>query len=274
MPKKRMRGICAECQQPYFGFSLKYCSRKCGGTDLKRKAQHSIKMKKWFAENKEEFRAIKKASYPEDRQSSIKNCVFCNAEFHGFADRKYCTVECYYQDPTRRKNYGEKMKGRTAWNKGSGKPTSETNAAKLVEYIKKNGVWNKGIKGSIKPNSGSFTTERVSGTANVNWKGGITSENQRIRQSSEYKQWRKKVFERDRFTCILCGHRSVYNFRRGDKCDIRADHIKPFCLYPELRFDLDNGRTLCLPCDLEHGWNNLRENNDEVNYGKRNKVTE
>ena len=27
-----------------------------------------------------------------------------------------------------------------------------------------------------------------------------------------------------------------------------ADHVKPWALYPELRYDLDNGRTLCVPC--------------------------
>lgn len=77
------------------------------------------------------------------------------------------------------------------------------------------------------------------GSAHHNWKGGVTSENHRIRTSASYTQWRIAVFERDRYTCVWCG-------QKGGK--IEADHIKPFSLYPEFRFDISNGRTLCKSC--------------------------
>lgn len=47
------------------------------------------------------------------------------------------------------------------------------------------------------------------------------------------------MFKRDNYTCVICG-------QRGGK--LNADHIKPFALYPDSRFDLDNGRTLCFNC--------------------------
>lgn len=73
-----------------------------------------------------------------------------------------------------------------------------------------------------------------------NWRGGITPINEKIRKSLEYKLWRKAVFERDNYQCIW-GRK-----KHGNK--LQADHIKPFALYPELRFAIDNGRTLCVNC--------------------------
>lgn len=56
--------------------------------------------------------------------------------------------------------------------------------------------------------------------------------------SAEDREWRLAVFTRDNFTCRNCGARGR----------IEADHIKPYSAHPELRHDLENGRTLCVPC--------------------------
>lgn len=84
------------------------------------------------------------------------------------------------------------------------------------------------------------------GEKNWNWKGGITPLNKKIRHSIEYKLWRESVFERDKYTCLWCGAKSG----KGKKVYLHADHIKPFALFPELRFAIDNGRTLCKECHL------------------------
>jgi len=66
----------------------------------------------------------------------------------------------------------------------------------------------------------------------------------KIRNSSEYREWRRLVILRDDRKCKMCK-------KRGSKAKgirLEVDHIKPFMLYPELMFDLDNGRTLCSGC--------------------------
>jgi predicted restriction endonuclease len=79
--------------------------------------------------------------------------------------------------------------------------------------------------------------------SNANWKGGSWKLNAKERRilmaQSEYKNWRKSVFERDDYTCQFC------NKRGGN---LEADHIKPWTTHPELRYDISNGRTLCLKC--------------------------
>ncbi len=61
-----------------------------------------------------------------------------------------------------------------------------------------------------------------------------------LRKSKEYYHWRKQVYDRDRHTCVLCGC--------NKSGSLEADHIKPFAYYPDLRFDVSNGRTLCKDC--------------------------
>ncbi len=77
------------------------------------------------------------------------------------------------------------------------------------------------------------------GTNNPNYRHGLTDIFQSIRTSARYKKWRIAVFKRDRWTCQMC-------LKKGG--NIEADHIKRFSLFPELRFELSNGRTLCREC--------------------------
>lgn len=76
------------------------------------------------------------------------------------------------------------------------------------------------------------------------WKGGITPHSQKIRNSQAYKNWRRKVFERDNYACQWCGARSG----KGKRVVLNADHIKLFATHPHLRLKVNNGRTLCVPC--------------------------
>ena len=148
------------------------------------------------------------------------------------------------------------MTGKKGWNKG--KPWPEDirvkmslakKGRKLSEEVKKKmsevqknlpnnkGRFQKGHKNSEEQKRRH--RESIMGAKNSSWKGGITPIHEKIRKSPEYKLWRTAVFERDNYTCIWCGV-------VGGK--LNADHIKPFAYFPELRFAIDNGRTLCVPC--------------------------
>ena len=162
----------------------------------------------------------------------INICNTCNSEFtkphNPQRVYKFCSAKCMGSNEQKKINHSKAMKGSTAWNKGDkGLKTNKP-------------AWNKGI-----PNTG-FVGEK-----NPNWRGGVTKENEKIRKSIEYKQWRISVFKRDNYTCQIC-----YK-KKG--IILNADHIKQFALYPELRFDVDNGRTLCLECHKQtdsylNGW--------------------
>ena len=77
-----------------------------------------------------------------------------------------------------------------------------------------------------------------------NWQGGKTDIQIIIRYSARMKEWRKQVFERDKYTCRKCNLKCGY----GKTIKLHAHHIKSFAKYPELRFEVSNGLTLCKKC--------------------------
>lgn len=90
------------------------------------------------------------------------------------------------------------------------------------------------------------------GSNHPNYKdGGVgTSERLKAMGRVEYKVWRRSVFKRDDFTCVLCNARGKL---------IHADHIKPWALFPELRYEINNGRTLCVKCHRQTStWGGVR----------------
>ena len=82
-------------------------------------------------------------------------------------------------------------------------------------------------------------SQKLRGANAPNWKGGVTAKNLLVRQTLSYKLWREQVFRRDNYTCQKCG-------QVGGR--LHPHHIKSFALYPELRFEVNNGITLCESC--------------------------
>lgn len=63
------------------------------------------------------------------------------------------------------------------------------------------------------------------------------------RNNAKYQRWRKAVLTRDEYLCQGC--------LTVEGSGLHVHHIKPWALYPELRYDVDNGLTLCAQCHKE-----------------------
>ena len=80
------------------------------------------------------------------------------------------------------------------------------------------------------------------GDRRYNWKGGISREQMRKRQSMHMRDARNACFKRDNYTCRACG-------QRGGK--LNAHHVWPFQSFPKLMYEVSNLVTLCKQCHDE-----------------------
>lgn len=88
-------------------------------------------------------------------------------------------------------------------------------------------------------------TQNKKGADSPRWKGGVAYHRQE-RAAYDYLYWRKSVFERDKYTCKCCGAKNG----NGHTVELNAHHIRNWKDNPSVRYDVDNGITLCSPCHL------------------------
>jgi len=129
------------------------------------------------------------------------------------------------------------------------KPKTEEHKRKLSEFRKGKKFFPHSIetRAKMSKNNGQL------GNKSIWWKGGRTEIRDRVRSHFFYRQWRCDVFQRDDYTCQMCG-------KRGGR--LQADHIKPFyailddneiitiddAVQCEELWNINNGRTLCIEC--------------------------
>ena len=167
------------------------------------------------------------------------------------------------------KGVGGRPKGSIPWNKGlsdfgsewrdksrmassavqKGVPKTEAHRTKISEALigrkhtperraavsaaaKGRPVWNEGLN---KLNNPDLITYGKPGSQHWNWRGGIAEDRSSIRITPEYRAWRTAVFRRDGFRCVKCGSHDR----------IEADHILRWRDHPKLRYEIENGQTLC-----------------------------
>jgi len=171
---------------------------------------------------------FRKGQIPWNKKSPlIKICVTCGNEFECSRKNpatKNCSRECGYKSLT-------------------GVPKSDEHKIKISENHAK--PW----LGKHNPMSSILAKKHLapyqSGENHWNWKGGITPKLKSLRFTKDYREWVKLVFERDDYTCQICG-------KRGGTLQAHH-HIESFA---EIVFNdeleklknIDYGITLCVEC--------------------------
>jgi len=77
------------------------------------------------------------------------------------------------------------------------------------------------------------------GEKNHAWKGGRTYKSHK--RDYRFSDWRNAVIKRDNSTCVICEKFCMYAI---------THHVKHSSEFPELKYDVENGKTLCYDCHM------------------------
>lgn len=256
---------CEYCNKPFLALKnrTKFCSHACEGLR---------KRKQWFSGTcpncSKEFSLPRKAIYCSQaclveygQKTHTRKCAVCDKEFYNVKlSNIYCSSECSGKAKIKErhkttckecgKDFESKLPKISYAALGRPLPTFCSKIC-LNKYRYKKITITCIIcqtERKISPSTAKYSAAKFcspkcvstyySGERCPLYVNGNTSLKDKIRKSPEYTAWKLAVFYRDGKKCVWCGSRK----------NIEADHIKPQSLYPELRFDVDNGRTLCNPC--------------------------
>lgn len=104
--------------------------------------------------------------------------------------------------------------GQPAWNKGQARPQNVRDKISATRIARGIAV----------------------GPDNPNWRGG---------HKHYAKAWRDAVLQRDDYTCRRCGVKAIGKL-------LHTHHIKARRKFPELKYVVSNGETLCATCHIKY----------------------
>ena len=221
---KNIKKVCQTCKKEFYIYPCeekegrgKYCSHECYWQSYKTRP----------------------------KSGQIRKCLVCGKTFYAIpaniknGNSKYCSHECFGLGTRTRKRVMRKC----------------LNCGRQFEVVS-TAIGRRACKYcSLECRNEYYRKDKTFKGENCRfWKGGITPLARAIRRSSSYRQWRKAIFARDNFTCVLCG-------RRGGR--LEADHYPVAfasilaksnvkSLEEAINFhefwNTDNGRTLCFDC--------------------------
>ena len=208
-----MESVCAQCNERFA--SDRYCRRFCG-RECYYESRRKPKAPKAPIEGKRE----RKGGRPRNRV--VVNCRVCGHEFESVPSRnaRYCSKACWsVRNPPLMHNC--LFCGKEFWARSYDK---RKHCSKRCDSLHRR--------------------ELQAGANSHFWKGGKTKLNQILRSRAKYDEWRTAVFVRDKYACQECGARCG----NGVRIYLHAHHIKSWADYPELRYEVSNGVTLCVNC--------------------------
>lgn len=178
-------------------------------------------------------------------------CYGCEKAFTSRQSRKYCEHACYSKSLVGRKLDVSVVEKIIAKNTGKKRTPEQkqrmsiamTGKKKVVKHDKqfKKGQpsWIKGRKHSPEAIAKMKNNKNVhEGAEHWNWKGGISNPSKAERTKFR-KKMQQLIFQRDNYTCQICEQHGG---------NLQVDHIKKWAEYPELRYEQDNCRTVCMAC--------------------------
>jgi 5-methylcytosine-specific restriction endonuclease McrA len=186
-------------------------------------------------------------------------CEQCGESYFGYG-RQFCSVECrqkYRNHPAR--NPAKQPKNREAkreWMTGNlfslGREVRDSTREKIAAALRGRKQPAEQTEKMVSTLRRLYTDDperlvrlrahmdriRPRGENHHNWNVGVSKQRDKEFGSPQYNAFRDSVLERDGYVCQWCGSRK----------QLQVHHVKPYASHPNLRFDPDNGLTLCVEC--------------------------
>lgn len=189
------------------------------------------------------------------RLKRINTCAHCGKEYHPYAkEQRYCSIKCAlpYRSAHRKRRVikscevcdiqyeVQKCREHTArycskkcWSNRNPPNKKECQVCGKEYYTRHRNQFTCSNKCAGKRRSKIYIGENATA-----YKDGKSLKRDRARLAPQLKEWREAVYKRDNYMCQECGNDSK----------IHAHHIKSWSSHDNLRFDIDNGITLCIFC--------------------------
>lgn len=146
-------------------------------------------------------------------------------------------------------------KGNKPWNYGTAKPRIKTGRDTRFKKGQVAPMKGKKLPLERKETMSKYMKGRYIGEKSPLWKGGLSKINKLVRAMPEYTRWRSLVFERDNYTCQLCGKKGCYlepHHKEKLAKLIKDNSIINVNLARDCLklWDISNGITLCPDCHM------------------------